>query len=110
MTTVCFIGSAQSLCGFEISGHAMTARHGKDILCAAISSAAYLTANTVTEILGIEAEALADDGFMRLLINEKDCAPAQATLRGFELHIKELKKQYPKHIELKYKEGANHNA
>lgn len=109
MTTVCFIGSSKKLCGFEITGHAMTARFGKDILCAAISSAAYLTANTVTDIIGLKAEAVADEGFMKLLIKE-DPEAAQATLRGFELHIKELKKQYPKYIELKYKEGANHNA
>ncbi|WP_442974828.1 ribosomal-processing cysteine protease Prp, partial [Ruminococcus sp.] len=34
--------------GFEISGHSDYSEHGSDIICAAVSSAAYMAANTVT--------------------------------------------------------------
>lgn len=50
MTTVTFLKSDDIICGFEISGHSDFAEEGSDIVCAAISSAAYMTANTVTEI------------------------------------------------------------
>ena len=36
--------------GFEISGHSDYSEEGSDIICAAVSSAAYMTANTLTAI------------------------------------------------------------
>ncbi|MFQ8600843.1 MAG: ribosomal-processing cysteine protease Prp [Oscillospiraceae bacterium] len=42
--------------GFEISGHAGYAGHGRDIVCASVSSAVMLTANAVTEVAGIDAD------------------------------------------------------
>ena len=36
--------------GFLISGHSDFAEEGYDIVCASISSAAYLVANTITEV------------------------------------------------------------
>ena len=64
MTTVTFLKSDDIICGFEISGHSDFAEEGSDIVCAAISSAAYMTANTVTEILHINAQVTEDDGLM----------------------------------------------
>ena len=39
------------LTGFDISGHAMFAESGSDIVCASVSSAAYMAANTVTAVI-----------------------------------------------------------
>ena len=54
MTKVKLLADEKGLCGFEISGH--SSKDGADevgkIVCAAVSSAAYLAANTVTDIIG----------------------------------------------------------
>ncbi|MFR2561614.1 MAG: ribosomal-processing cysteine protease Prp [Anaeromassilibacillus sp.] len=54
--------------GFRISGHSGSGEEGNDIICAAVSSAAYMTANTVTEIIGVEAQVAAEEGYMLVRI------------------------------------------
>ncbi len=87
--------------GFEISGHALFAESGKDIICAAVSSAAYMAANTITDIIGADATAKAEEGAMSVTLNQPN-EQAEAVLRGLELHLTELSKQYPKNIKIIY--------
>ncbi|MDO4494461.1 MAG: ribosomal-processing cysteine protease Prp [Clostridiaceae bacterium] len=101
MIKVRFSVGDRQLNGFEISGHALFAESGKDIVCAAVSSAAYMAANTVTEIIRADAKAQAEDGAMVLTLNEPN-TQAETVLRGLELHLTELSKQYPQHIKIIY--------
>lgn len=101
MIKVRFSVGDRQLKGFEISGHALFAESGKDIICAAVSSAAYMAANTVTEIIRADAKAQAEDGAMVLTLNEPN-GQAETVLRGLELHLTELSKQYPQHIKIIY--------
>ena len=87
--------------GFELSGHAGSGIYGSDIVCAAVSSAAYMAANTVTDIIRADAKAQAEDGAMVLTLNEPN-TQAETVLRGLELHLTELSKQYPQHIKIIY--------
>ena len=75
----------------------MSAERGQDIICAAVSSACYMAANTVTEITGLDAKANATDGYMRLDVKSSK-EKAQDTLNGLHLHLTELEKQYPGNI------------
>lgn len=77
----------------------MSAPHGQDLICAFVSSACLMTANTVTEIVGLSAEAEADDGYLRLAIKE-DPTPAQDILNGLKLHLQELQNDYPENIKV----------
>ena len=101
MIKVRFSVGDRQLNGFEISGHALFAESGKDIICAAVSSAAYMAANTVTEIIRADAKAQAEDGAMVLTLNEPN-TQTETVLRGLELHLTELSKQYPQHIKIIY--------
>ena len=84
--------------GFAISGHSGYAEAGADIVCSAVSSASYLVANTIIEIMKIDACTDVSDGMMKITI-PKDCATkTKDILLGFELHIKELTEQYPKNV------------
>ena len=94
------VGNRQ-LQGFEIKGHAMFAQSGEDVVCAAVSSAAYMAANTVTEVIKVNANAEADDGRMILML-EKANEKTETVLRGLELHLTELSKQYPENIKIIY--------
>ena len=109
MTTVTFLLRNGQLAGFDISGHTGLASAGNDILCAAISSAAYLTANTVTEVMCVKAEAEVSDGRMKLLVPAGEESKCRDMLKGLELHMKQLREQYPKRIRiinLTTREGA----
>ena len=101
MIKASFFIKGDYLSGFEISGHSGFAESGSDIVCAAVSSAAYLTANTVTEVIGALAEADESDGRLRLTLASPD-EKTEIALRGLELHLKELSALYPKNITLKY--------
>ena len=96
-----FVSIDGSLTGFRISGHSGYAPEGQDIVCAAVSAMSYLTANTVTEVLGVKPEVSAQDGFMSLKLNEDEAKLCEVPLKGFYLQMKELVKQYPEYIRIK---------
>ncbi len=99
MIRIKFYKSDDLITGFECKGHSGTDESGQDIVCAFVSSACYLTANTVTEIIKLHAEASATDGFMRLNIKESPMK-AQDILNGLKLHLSELEKDYPDNIKV----------
>ena len=82
-----------------LKGHALTDEHGKDILCAAISSAAYLTANTITDILHVKADIIISEGYMRFETTGQN-EEAAHLIMGFELHMQGLQDEYPGHIKI----------
>ena len=95
-----FVGNRQ-LKGFQISGHAGFAENGEDIVCASVSSAAYMAANTITDVICANADAAEGDGGMCVTLNQPN-EQAQAVLKGLELHLTELSKQYPENIKIIY--------
>ena len=50
MISIDFFAAQGALTGFSAHGHADTAPYGEDIVCAAVSSACLLTANTLSLI------------------------------------------------------------
>ncbi len=86
-------------CGFRISGHAGGVA-GSDIVCAAISSAAILAANTVTEACGCRAVVRSDDGYLFLSVVTADLDRCEEVLEGLRQHFEELQRQYPNKIQV----------
>lgn len=84
--------------GFRIAGHG-GGEAGTDIVCAAVSSAAYLTANTVTEVLGVTPLCLrADEDGMFLRVKEQDEPLCRTMFQGLRLHLSQLEEQYPEEL------------
>ncbi len=102
MITVRFFNDGELLAGFSVSGHAGLAKSGKDILCAAVSSASYMAANTITEICRTECETEVSDGFMEIRPKVHDSEGVQTVLNGLSLHLRELSAQYPKQMKVIY--------
>ncbi len=99
MTKVRFFKSGEKLIGFSAIGHSTSgcADETGRLVCSAISSAAYMTANTITEIVGDKAEIDEADGKMIIKIkNPSD--KSVAVLEGFKLHIEQLAKDYSNSI------------
>ncbi len=101
MTSVKFLADAKGIYGFCVSGHSSVNcddELGK-IVCSAVSSAVYLVANTVTEIIGDSAKAETRDGLMNFeVIN-----PSSETYKimdGLKLHLTELSKEYSNNIKI----------
>ena len=108
MITVKIFADHSEIRGFQVKGHSGLAERGEDILCAAVSSVCYMTVNTLTEVLKVRTETeVKDDGYMKVLL--KEVTPeAVNLLKGFELHVRELAKDYPKNLKVIY--GGADNA
>ncbi len=104
MISVNFTEQNGLITGFNISGHSDYSEQGIDIVCAAVSSAAYMAANTVTDILKISADITVNDGFLNLNLSPKDFKAASVTLEGLRLHLTALSQEYPKFIKVQNSE------
>ena len=106
MIRVIFTVESGIVTGFELRGHAGFADAGSDIVCAAVSSAAYMTANTLTEVAALPCTVTEEDGHMQLCLSENDAkdAAAQTVLSGFLLHLNALCEAYADCIDIKISE------
>lgn len=99
---ILYISKSLETLGFNILGHSGYSGYGSDIVCAAVSSAAYMTVNTLTDIIGIKADVFVDkNGEMNVLIDSKYYSDCKAVLEGFKIHVFSLAKMYPKNINIK---------
>ena len=101
MTSVKFLADKASIYGFEISGHSSMNcddESGK-IVCSAVSSAAYMAANTIIEIIGDKAEAEVSDALMHFEVKNPS-ESAIKVLEGLKLHLTELSVQYSNNIKI----------
>ena len=94
MTKATFYFDGNVPYGFLISGHSGFAESGEDIVCASVSSVAYMVANTITEILKVNAEIKVNDGMMRLIVNKEQRHITKDILLGLKLHLEGLEEQY----------------
>ena len=104
MITVRFFGK-KPIYGFHITGHSDANPDGPEVICAGVSSAAYMTANLITEVIGLSPELSAEEGDMLLkLKTEQEAIRCEDILQGLRLHLSSLAEQYPKYIKLSYSE------
>ena len=73
--------------GFSLQGHAGCGEAGGDIVCAAVSSAAYLTVNTLTDVCRVTPLSLrVGEGEMFFRIEPKDeplCRGSSSTCKAW---------------------------
>lgn len=101
MTEISFFGRKGSLCGFLAKGHSSVDENdteGKTV-CAAVSSAVYLTANSLTDVFGRKCRISVNDARFELHLVEAD-EVASKIIEGLYIHIKQLKEQYPERIRI----------
>ncbi len=101
MTTAKFTLKNGLITGFSLKGHSTSnaADENGRLVCAAVSSAAFMAANTLSEIIGAKIEAEVSDGAMSVKVTEKltECQPI---LQGFKLHLEELSHDYEGNIKI----------
>ncbi len=102
MISVTFYKNGNGFSGFELKGHSDYAEEGYDIVCSAVSSAAYLTANNITDFFNIKADVTVSDGYMKLTSEKSD--NLNRLIDGFYQHMLSLQEQYKNDINVKISE------
>lgn len=95
-------GDRSLLAGFRVSGHSGT--RGDSVVCAAVSSACYMAANTLTDVQMLCPDIALRDGYMKLTLGGADMPAAQVILQGLRIHLEQLAEQYPKEIKIEFSE------
>ncbi len=102
MITCHFFLSDDTVVGFAVNGHDTPDDSGVSLLCAAVSSAVYLTVNAVTDVADIEPLVLETaDGLMTLRLRREDAKRSALLLEGLRLHLTALAADHPKIITVK---------
>lgn len=102
MISVTFYKGGADFIGYEYFGHSDYAEEDYDIVCSAVSSAAYLTANNITDLFGIKADVTVSDGYMKLTAAKSDSL--SRLVDGLYRHTLQLVEQYPNEITVKITE------
>ena len=100
MTKAKFLFCKDTIVSFELSGHSGAGECGTDIVCSAVSSATYMAANTILEIMKIKANAEVTDGYFKFEMSLNDAQKAKVITDGLYLHLSELQGQYPNNLKL----------
>ncbi len=100
MTTAKFLFSDETVISFELSGHSGAGEEGTDIVCSAISSAVYMAANTIIEIMKLSPETVVRDGYLKVKLTLEDARKSKVITDGLYLHLSELQSQYPNNLKL----------
>lgn len=96
MISAVFFGDLQGLSGFRVSGHAGAGEFGHDLVCAAVTSAVMMTANTLTEILHEPAKVSVLENEVMLTGCGSDAS--HTVLAGLLLHLRALERDHPKNL------------
>ncbi|MGQ9856698.1 MAG: ribosomal-processing cysteine protease Prp [Fervidobacterium sp.] len=89
-----FIKKGSFYVSFEISGHALYAKKGKDIVCAAVSSVSQHTAR-VLEVEG--AVVKIEEGYLKVEKISKD-EISQRFVEELVVTLKDIEEQYPRYV------------
>ena len=83
----------------EINGHAKYAAHGKDIVCAAVSSIATTSVNAILKFDEKSISYKEDDGYLKIDIL-KETKDTKILIENMIELLEELEKQYKKNIKI----------
>lgn len=92
---------------FTLSGHALFANRGQDIVCAGVSAVSFGAVNAVEALTGVEPMIeLRKDGFLRCVIpdnlSEDTQKKVQLLLEGMIVSLQTIEKDYGKHIKITF--------
>ena len=85
--------------GFLIEGHSSFADEGYDIVCASVSSSAYMVANTISDVMNVNVKIEVSDAKMKLTVKKEQRHITKDILLGLKLHLESLAEDYPKFLE-----------
>ena len=93
---------------FTMSGHALFADHGSDIVCAGASAVSFGAINAIHELTGITPEIeQGEEGFLNCRfpehISDSVQENIQLLLKGMVISLQTIEEQYGEHIKITFK-------
>ena len=84
----------------KLKGHADSAPHGRDLVCAAVSSMAVGTLNALAEMCENSFTASMDAGDIEIHITNLQDSDCQLICRTFLIQLKTIEESYSKYIQI----------
>lgn len=101
MITVTLIrDNNKAIAGFQVSGHARTAPHGQDIVCAGVSSLVQSAIMGIERHLGRDIDLSQESGTLMMKLNGQPDSLTGAILETMLLGLTEIAKLYPKSVRI----------
>ena len=104
MITVKIFRNQKNIKSFVVSGHAMYAKNGKDILCSAVSMATQTAVLGLIKVAGVEVEYKIDEGFLSCSLPDLDNVETQlmakAILETMYVGLLDIEESNKKHIQI----------
>lgn len=114
ITAILFENSDRDILGFEIKGHALFDKTGKDIVCSAVSVLAINTINSISEISPLEDENFEveydENGYILFMlkdlekIDEIKLNTSLIILKSLKVGLISVKKEFNEFLDLYFKE------
>lgn len=98
MTKVIFLRRRGQFIGFEATGHSGYADEGSDIVCAAVSAVTQTAAIQAEAVLNMKNAVETDEAGAKLRVVGEGGEAWNSSLTSMEIFLRELAKQYPKHL------------
>ncbi len=95
---------------FKVSGHANSSEYGKDIICAAVTSAVQMTLNGLLEILKLtkleytEKHGLVICNMKDSDLSEEEFSKADILTKSMETYLKAFEDEYPEYVKIMIQE------
>lgn len=97
-----FYRSKNVVRSFKVEGHSGYSDKGSDIVCSAVTTAVMTAANGITDVVGINADVKACDGFLECrlpkTLNEVEEYGAKVLINSMYLTLRNIEQQYKDYI------------
>lgn len=91
-----------SICSFAISGHALYADSGQDIVCAGVSSVTVGTVNAIEALTGVILDCRMEEGLLQASVPELACGQeperVQLLLESMVVMLRTIEQSYGAHV------------
>lgn len=101
MTTAVFTFRKKEIVAFTVEGHSGYAEEGSDIVCASVSSAAWMTVNGLESVLGLSPDYEDGDGYLSCRVSDSEAASAQTLLQSLKEFLCKLSIEYGDYLTVK---------
>ena len=104
MIQATFHMEGRNIVSFQVEGHSGLAEAGKDVLCAAVTSAVRLTECAVNDVLGLEAgvKVKPEKALISLKLpgglGQTDESTCQTLMAALMVYLTQLHEEYPENI------------
>lgn len=104
MITVSVVQSGDTIHAIDIEGHAGSAAHGKDLICAGVSSIAVGTLNALDMLVKDTCCCEMQKGCIHIEVSSHDQAQTQLILRTMLIQLETMQERYHQYIQIQIQE------